>query len=98
MTAEATKTPRGRARTAGSLAAHSKAALERKAAEELDLVRWTPEEVVVKQLLPYRSVRLLKEACYRREIYHHQDNGRITFTPDDLRRENDRHQVVPIAA
>lgn len=98
MTAEATKTPRGRARTAGSLAAHSKAALERKAAEELDLVRWTAEEVVMKQLLPYRSARLLKEACYRREIYHHQDNGRITFTPEDIRMENARTQVAPIAA
>lgn len=98
MTAEATKTPRGRARTADSLAAHSKAALERKAAEELDLIRWTPEEVVVKKLLPYRSVRLLKEACYRREIYHHQDNGRITFTPEDIRLENARTQIVPVAA
>ncbi|MGW2837368.1 hypothetical protein ACWCWD_06605 [Streptomyces sp. NPDC001493] len=67
-------------------------------AEELELRRWTPEEVVELQLLPYRSVRVLKSKCYRREVHCHLDGGRITFTADDLRRENDRTAVVPFAA
>ncbi|WP_328313150.1 hypothetical protein OG432_24725 [Streptomyces sp. NBC_00442] len=92
MTAKATKAPPMQTVTKAR-----RSALARKAAEELDLIRWTPEEVVEKQLLPYRSVRSLKEKCYRREVFHHTDGGRITFTPDDIRREHDRGQVAPAA-
>lgn len=60
--------------------------------------RWTPEEVVELQLLPYRSVRVLKERCYRRELFCHLDGGRITFTPEDLRRNNEIGAVEPLSA
>lgn len=78
-------------------AAPSKArnAAQEKAAEEIELVRWTPEEVVEKQLLPYKSVRWLKQKCFNREIHHHNDSGRITFTAEDIRKENARTAVVP---
>ncbi|MFD4855111.1 hypothetical protein [Streptomyces atratus] len=62
---------------------------------EAELRRWTPEEIVEKQLLPYKSVRVLKERCYRRQVFHHNDGGRITFTLDDIRRENARTAVTP---
>lgn len=94
MTAEAPPiksrkpTPR---RTASRLAAV-------KALEEEQLIRWSPEEVVKKQLLPYKSVRSLKEKCYRREVYHHLDGGRITFSPESIRREIERTLVTPLAA
>ena len=101
MTADATKarptkTPKTRAHAAA--AAVNRRVQRLKAEEEMDLVRWTPEEVVEKELLAFRSVRLLREACYKRKVYHHQDNGRITFTPEDIRMENARTQVAPIAA
>lgn len=66
------------------------------AADETELRRWTPDEVVEKQLLPYRSVRSLKEKCYRREVHHHNDSGRITFTSEDIRSENARTAVAPV--
>lgn len=87
----ASKAPHDRARTA-----LLKKTAERKAAEEAELVRWTPEEVVQAKLLPYRSVRMLKEACYRRRVVHHNDGGRITFTADDIREENARRRVAPL--
>jgi hypothetical protein len=65
--------------------------------DEAEFRRWTPEEVVARQLLPYRSVRILKAKCYRREVFHHLDGGRITFTPQDLRLENERTAVKPFA-
>jgi hypothetical protein len=65
---------------------------------EAEFRRWTPEEVVELQLLPYRSVRVLKERCYRREVFHHRDGGRITFTAEDLRRQNALGAVEPISA
>lgn len=71
---------------------------EAKQTEEADLIRWTPEEVVAKQLLPYRSVRTLKEACYKRRVFHHLDGGRITFSPMSIRREHERTLVAPLAA
>ena len=71
---------------------------EAKKAAEGELVRWTPEEVVEKRLLPYTSARVLKEKCYRRKVYHHNDGGRITFTVEDIRRENERNTVAPFAA
>ncbi|MGW1796905.1 hypothetical protein ACWCQN_13060 [Streptomyces sp. NPDC001984] len=65
---------------------------------EAEFRRWTPEEVVELRLLPYRSVRVLRERCYRREVFHHRDGGRITFTADDLRRQNERTAVEPLTA
>lgn len=73
-------------------------AAQRLAADEGgEFRRWTPEEVVEKQMLPYRSVRVLKQRCYRREIHHHNDGGRVTFTAEDLRKEAERTAVEPFA-
>ncbi|MFE9886811.1 hypothetical protein [Streptomyces scopuliridis] len=66
--------------------------------EENEFRRWTPQEVVDKRLLPYTSVRVLRLKCYHRQVFHHNDGGRISFTADDLRRENARTAVAPIAA
>ena len=68
-----------------------------RAEDEAEFRRWTPEEVVEKKLLPYRSARVLKQKCYRRQVHCHRDGGRITFTADDLRREAARTAVVPAA-
>ncbi|WP_328657953.1 hypothetical protein [Streptomyces sp. NBC_00334] len=65
---------------------------------EAEFRRWTPEEVVALQLLPYRSVRSVKEKCYRRELFCHRDGGRITFTADDLRRNNEMGAQAPLSA
>lgn len=90
MTAEATKrTPTPAKRTPTVLPEQHDGA---------EFRRWTPEEVVALQLLPYRSVRVLRERCYRREVFHHRDGGRITFTADDLRRQNERTAVEPLSA
>lgn len=67
------------------------------AKDENELRRWTPQEVVDLQLLPYTSARTVKEKCYRRELWHHQDNGRISFTADDIRRNSEAGQVEPVA-
>lgn len=93
MSAEAppTKAKRTTARSRPSSAAQ-------KARAEAELIRWTPEEVVEQKLLPYRSVRVLKDKCYRREVYHHNDGGRITFSPESLRLELERSLVAPLAA
>ncbi|MER7806110.1 hypothetical protein [Streptomyces sp900116325] len=66
--------------------------------DEAELRRWTPEEVVAKKLLPYTSVRVLKQKCYRHQVFHHKDAGRITFSAESIRRENERTLVAPIAA
>lgn len=73
-------------------------AADQKASAEAELIRWTPEEVVELQLLPYRSVRVLKDKCYRREVYHHNDGGRITFSPESIRLEIERTLIAPLAA
>ncbi|MGY1498599.1 hypothetical protein ACW4TU_18700 [Streptomyces sp. QTS52] len=67
------------------------------AENEAEFRRWTPEEVIARCLLPYRSARVLKQKCYRREVHHHNDGGRITFTAEDLRKENERTAVTPFA-
>lgn len=64
--------------------------------DESELRRWTPEEVVEKRLLPYRSARVLRRKCNRREVIHHNDGGRISFTAEDIRRENARTVVEPL--
>jgi len=79
------------------LLAASAAQRESQTSEDAELRRLTPEEVVEKQLLPYRSVRVLKQRCYERKVWHHNDGGRITFTADDLRREAERTAVEPFA-
>lgn len=81
MTAKATHTPPGRTRESIDT--------------EAEFRRWTPEEVIEKRLLPYRSARVLKQKCYRREVHCHLDGGRITFTADDLRKEADRTAITP---
>jgi hypothetical protein len=91
VTAKATKAPP----TTAKKTATRRTAAQRKAAEEDELKRWTPEEVVAKQLLPYTSVRWLKQKCYQRKIHHHNDSGRITFTAEDIRLENARTAVPP---
>ncbi|MFD6025665.1 hypothetical protein [Streptomyces griseoluteus] len=65
---------------------------------EAEFRRWTPQEVVDRQLLPYRSARIVREKCYRRELFCHRDGGRITFTADDLRRNNELGAQVPLSA
>lgn len=62
---------------------------------ESEFRRWTPQEVVDLQLLPYRSARIVREKCYRRELFCHRDGGRITFTPEDLRRNNELGAQTP---
>ncbi|MET9729623.1 hypothetical protein ABZZ79_02850 [Streptomyces sp. NPDC006458] len=79
------------------LLAASAAQRQAAASEGAEFRRWSPEEVVAKQLLPYRSARVLKQRCYERKIHHHNDGGRITFTFDDLRREAERTAVEPFA-
>lgn len=59
------------------------------------LRRWSPEEVVELHLLPYTSVRVLKQKCHAREVHHHNDGGRITFTASDIRAEDARTQIAP---
>lgn len=90
MTAEATQSPPTKTK------AMTAAARKIKAAKELELIRWTPEEVVELRLLPYTSVRVLRDKCHKREIHCHTDGGRITFTADDIRQENERTAVPPI--
>lgn len=68
------------------------------ASEMADLIRWSPEFVVEHKLLPYTSARVLKEKCYKRLVFHHNDGGRITFSPMSIRREHERTLVAPIAA
>jgi hypothetical protein len=65
---------------------------------EAEFRRWTPEQVVEQQLLPYSSARTLKERCYRRELWHHKDGGRITFTAEDLRRNAEMGACAPLSA
>ncbi|MEV8045908.1 hypothetical protein AB0P02_18985 [Streptomyces griseoluteus] len=65
---------------------------------EAEFRRWTPQEVVDLKLLPYRSARIVREKCYRRELFCHRDGGRITFTADDLRRNNELGAQVPLSA
>ncbi|MCG7204009.1 hypothetical protein [Streptomyces arenae] len=79
------------------LLAASAAQRQTAADEGAELRRLTPEEVVEKQLLPYRSVRVLKQRCYERKVHHHLDGGRITFTLEDLRREAERTAVEPFS-
>jgi hypothetical protein len=64
---------------------------------EAEFRRWTPEEVVALELLPYSSVRVLKEKCYKRRLFCHTDGGRLTFTAEDLRRNAELGAKAPAA-
>lgn len=94
MTAKATRTRRAPAKAPKT----RNAAAITQAQGETEFRRWTPEEVVERQLLPYRSARVIREKCYRRELHHHSDGGRITFTADDIRLNNEAGAVQPIPA
>lgn len=59
--------------------------------------RYTPAEVIERGWLPYTSPRVLREKAYKRQVIHHNDGGKITFTLEDIRRENER-TTVPTAA
>lgn len=50
-----------------------------------------------RKLLPYRSARIIREKCYRRELHHHRDGGRITFTAADIRLNNETGAVQPLS-
>jgi hypothetical protein len=65
---------------------------------EAEFRRWTPELVVELGLLPSRSARIVREKCYRRELFHHRDGGRITFTAEDIRLNNEAGAVQPLSA
>ncbi|MFE6482433.1 hypothetical protein ACFVGN_05760 [Streptomyces sp. NPDC057757] len=64
---------------------------------EAEFRRWTPEEVVEKQLMPYRSVRVLTDKCHRGELFCHTDGGRITFNAEDFRRNAELGARTPAA-
>ncbi|MCZ0207939.1 hypothetical protein OZK63_21235 [Streptomyces sp. UMAF16] len=94
MTAKATNR-----RTAASKAPKTRTAAAVIAAREAaEFRRWSPEQVVALKLLPYSSVRVLKERCYRRELWFHKDGGRITFTAEDLRRNSELGACAPLSA
>jgi hypothetical protein len=63
---------------------------------EAELKRYSPEDVIRAGLLPYKSARVLREKAYRRELYHHNDGGRITFTAEDIRLNTALGAVTPI--
>lgn len=64
---------------------------------EGELKRYTPEQIAKQGLLPYTSARVIREKCYRRELYHHNDGGRITLTAEDIRKNTALGAVAPVA-
>lgn len=60
------------------------------------LERFSPEQVIQLGLAPY-TVGTLKKKAQKREIFHHRDGGRITFTREDLRRNAELGQAAPLA-
>ncbi|GFH34354.1 hypothetical protein [Streptomyces pacificus] len=97
MTAEATKAPPTKARKK-TTPRPTPTLAERKALQEAleeELIRWTPEQVVEKHLMPFTSARNIREKCYKRKLYYHNDGGRITFTPGDLRKNAELGAVAP---
>jgi hypothetical protein len=63
---------------------------------EAEFRRYSPDEVAALKLLPY-SARMIREKCYRRELFCHRDGGRITFTAEDLRRNAELGAQAPAA-
>ncbi|MFL0393519.1 hypothetical protein ACH0CM_12420 [Streptomyces albus] len=64
---------------------------------ESELKRYTPQEVVELRLLPYTSADTLRKKAHQRELWHHNDGGRITFTAEDIRRNSELGAVAPLA-
>ncbi|MHB9862143.1 hypothetical protein [Streptomyces sp. YIM S03343] len=93
MTAKATK-PRRVAAKAPNM--HNSSTMQGSSAEA-EFRRWTPEEVAEKKWLPY-SARMIREKCYRRQLFCHRDGGRITFTAGDIRLNNEAGAVQPLSA
>ncbi|MFS4103849.1 hypothetical protein [Streptomyces sp. PD-S100-1] len=60
------------------------------------LKRYSPEDVARLGYMPY-TARVLKEKAYKREIYHHKDGGRITFTAEDILRNSLLGAVEPFS-
>lgn len=60
------------------------------------LERFTPEQVEELKLSPYTAATLRKKA-QRREIFHHRDAMKITFTREDLQRNAELGQTAPLA-
>lgn len=60
------------------------------------LQRFTPEQVEELGLSPYKAGTLRKKA-QRRELFHHRDAEKITFTREDLRRNAELGQTAPVA-
>lgn len=60
------------------------------------LERFTPEQVVALGLTPYRLSTLKKKAQLR-QIHHHRDGMKITFTREDLRRNAELGETAPLA-
>lgn len=92
MTAQATKTRRAPAKAPkvpNPRTPHDSSA-------EAEFRRWTPDEVAELKLMPY-SARMIREKCYRRELYFHDDGRRITFTVEDLRRNAQLGAQAPAA-
>lgn len=60
------------------------------------LKRYTPEEVAASGYLPW-TARVIREKCYKRELYFHKDGGRISMTADDILRNTQLGAVEPFA-
>ncbi|MFI9598855.1 hypothetical protein ACIHCX_03070 [Streptomyces sp. NPDC052043] len=61
------------------------------------LKRYSPDEVYSLGYLPY-TARVLREKSYKRELYHHKDGGRITFTAEDILRNSRLGAVEPFSS
>ena len=62
-----------------------------------ELRRFTPEDVEAMSLSPF-TARTLRNKVRARELYHHRDGARITFTLDDLRKNCELGATAPLAA
>ncbi|MFE9764659.1 hypothetical protein ACFYPC_09030 [Streptomyces sp. NPDC005808] len=92
MTAQATRTRRAPAKAPKA----PKSLIPQDSSAEAEFRRWTPDEVAALRLLPY-TARVIREKCYRRELHFHNDGGRITFTAEDLRLNNQLGAQAPAA-
>lgn len=92
MTAQATKTRRAPAKAPKVPNPRT----PQDSSAEAEFRRWSPDEVAALKLLPY-TARMIREKCYRRELFCHRDGGRITFTAEDLRRNAELGAQAPAA-
>jgi hypothetical protein len=56
---------------------------------------YTPGEVVAMGLLPYKSERTLKDACYRRQVPHTKVAGKIRMNLEHIWRTQQAGDVDP---